>query len=43
MKYLLFNWDLLTEDVSDPSELTDGDFETLALNFGFVYTSLSDF
>ena len=45
MKYLMFNWDLLPTDVniSDPSDLTDGDFETLAIRFGSVYKSVPDF
>jgi hypothetical protein len=42
MKYLLFNWDFV-DDISDPSELTDEEFEALANEHGTVIESSEDF
>lgn len=41
MKILLFNWENVS--VNDPTDLTDKEFEELALKDGFIYDSLEDF
>ena len=45
MKYLLFNWDDLPDglNLSDPSDLTDVEFEKLATDHGIVIDSHEDF
>ena len=44
MKYLLFNWEMIDAEVSDPSELTDKEFEELAKqDGGFVIHDTEEF
>lgn len=44
MRYLAFNWDDVSDDISDPSTLTDQEFEELAnLPNGFVIENSEDF
>ena len=42
MKYLLFNWDYVN-DIGDPSELTNEEFENIAKIHGQVFGSCEDF
>ena len=45
MIYALFNWDNITTDVSDPTELTDDEFLALAEADGgnHIYQTIEDF
>lgn len=44
MRYLLFNWDDILEDLSDPSDLTDEQFENLCKKYnGLIYDNEDDF
>ena len=44
MRYLLFDWDEVSDDINDPTELTDQQFEELAsLPNGFVFENSEDF
>ena len=44
MKYLLFNWEMINKEVNDASELTDKEFEELAMqDGGFVIYDTDEF
>lgn len=40
MKYLLFNWDTIEQEINDPSELTNKEFEKIA---ELIYHTTEDF
>lgn len=40
MKYLLFNWDTIEQEINDPSELTNEEFEKIA---ELIYYTTEDF
>lgn len=44
MRYLLFDWDEVNDDINDPTELTDQEFEELAsLPNGYIFENSDDF
>ena len=44
MRYLLFDWNTVDEDIDDPDKLTDQEFEELAkLPNGFIFENSNDF
>ena len=43
MKYLLFNWEEIEKSINDPSDLSDKEFEKLAIDHGHIYNNAEDF
>lgn len=44
MRYLLYNWEDIKEDINDPSDLSDEEFEDVVVNNGgLIFQNEEDF
>lgn len=43
MKYLLFDWNDVDLDITDLTEISNNDFENLAMEHGYVFNNLKEF